>query len=82
MLKFHSDEKCLHKITKVQSIEKQSSNDNLILELVQFPGTSTFGTKCGWPDPTFLALTEDGRLLMQPRKKPAMVSANICDSEK
>ena len=33
-----------------------------------------FGTKCGWPDLIFLALTEDGRLLMQHRKKPAMVS--------
>ena len=79
MLKFHSDEKIMHKITKVQSIEKQSSDDNLKFEFVQFPGISMFGTKCGWPDPTFLALTEDGRLLMQRRKKPAMVSANICN---
>ena len=69
----------MHKMTKVQNTEKQSSEDTLNVELVKFPGISMFGTKCGWLDLTFLALTEDGKLLMQHRKKPAMVSATITD---
>lgn len=33
-----------------------------------------FGTKPGWPDLTFLATLEAGRLLMLHHKKPATVN--------
>ena len=77
MLKLHSTEKLMYKMTKVQSTKKQSCEDTVNVELVKFPGISMFGTKCGWLDPTFLALTEDGKLLTQHRRKPAMVSAIV-----